>query len=36
LIIDEETLREGLAIIDRVIGELLVQKEAGMRGDTAA
>jgi diaminobutyrate-2-oxoglutarate transaminase len=36
LIIDEETLREGLAIIDRVIGEILLQKESVMRGDTAA
>jgi diaminobutyrate-2-oxoglutarate transaminase len=36
LIIDEEALREGLAIIDRVIGEILTQKESVMRGDTAA
>jgi diaminobutyrate-2-oxoglutarate transaminase len=36
LIIEEETLRKGMAIIDRVIGELLAQKGAAMRGDTAA
>jgi diaminobutyrate-2-oxoglutarate transaminase len=36
LVIDEETLRKGMAIIDQVIGELLEQKEAAMRGDTAA
>jgi diaminobutyrate-2-oxoglutarate transaminase len=36
LIIEEETLRKGMAIIDRVIGELLAQKEAAMKGDTAA
>ncbi len=36
LIIEEETLRQGMAIIDRVIGELLLQKRAAMSGDTAA
>jgi diaminobutyrate-2-oxoglutarate transaminase len=36
LIIEEETLRQGMAIIDRVIGELLSQKRAAMSGDTAA
>ncbi len=36
LIIDEDTLRQGIAIIDEVIGELLAQKEAAKRGDTAA
>jgi diaminobutyrate-2-oxoglutarate transaminase len=32
LIIEEETLREGLGIIDRVIGELLEQKQAMLKG----
>lgn len=36
LIIEEETLRKGMAIIDQVIGELLEQKQAAMKGDTAA
>jgi diaminobutyrate-2-oxoglutarate transaminase len=36
LIIEEETLRKGMAIIDKVIGELLAQKVAAMSGDTAA
>ncbi len=36
LIIEEETLRQGMAIIDRVIGELLVHKKAAKSGDTAA
>lgn len=36
LVIEEETLRKGMAIIDQVIGELLEQKGAAMRGDTAA
>jgi diaminobutyrate-2-oxoglutarate transaminase len=36
LVIEEETLRKGIAIIDEVIGELLDQKDAAMRGDTAA
>lgn len=36
LIIEEETLRQGMNIIDRVIGELLAQKEIALKGDTAA
>lgn len=36
LIIEEETLRQGMAIIDQVIGDLLKQKRAMMTGDTAA
>jgi diaminobutyrate-2-oxoglutarate transaminase len=36
LIIEEETLRKGMGIIDAVIGELLDRKEAAMKGDTAA
>lgn len=36
LIIEEDTLREGMQIIDRVIGELLAEKKALMAGDTAA
>ncbi len=36
LIIEEDTLRKGIAIIDSVIGSLLVQKEAAKRGDVAA
>ncbi len=36
LIIEEETLRQGIAIIDQVIGELLAHKEAAKSGDTAA
>jgi diaminobutyrate-2-oxoglutarate transaminase len=36
LIIEEETLRKGMAIIDQVIGDLLKQKRAMMTGDTAA
>lgn len=36
LIIEEETLRQGIAIIDEVIGELLAQKQIAMTGDTAA
>lgn len=36
LIIEEETLREGLALIDQVIGELISNKAAAMSGDTAA
>ena len=36
LIIEEQALREGIAIIDQAIGELLAQKESVMRGDTAA
>ena len=35
LVIEETTLREGIAIIDRVIGELLFQKENLKTGDTA-
>ncbi len=36
LIIEEDTLRKGMDIIDAVIGELLDHKEAAMKGDTAA
>jgi diaminobutyrate-2-oxoglutarate transaminase len=36
LIIEEETLRKGMGIIDDVIGELLKQKKIAMTGDTAA
>ncbi len=36
LVIEEDTLRKGMAIIDEIIGELLEQKEAAMKGDTAA
>ncbi len=36
LIIEEEALRKGMAIVDQVIGELLAQKEAARSGDTAA
>jgi diaminobutyrate-2-oxoglutarate transaminase len=36
LVIEEETLRQGLAIIDKVIGDLLAQKQAAKTGDTAA
>jgi diaminobutyrate-2-oxoglutarate transaminase len=36
LVIEEETLRQGLAIIDKVIGDLLAQKQAAKSGDTAA
>jgi diaminobutyrate-2-oxoglutarate transaminase len=36
LVIEEETLRKGMAIIDDVICELIEQKDAAMRGDTAA
>jgi len=36
LIIEEDILREGLCIIDNVIGELLEQKKAAISGDTAA
>lgn len=36
LIIEEKTLREGIAIIDKVINELLSQKESLKTGDTAA
>jgi diaminobutyrate-2-oxoglutarate transaminase len=36
LVIEEDTLRQGMAIIDKAIGELLVQKEAAKKGDTAA
>ncbi|MEJ2611758.1 MAG: diaminobutyrate--2-oxoglutarate transaminase [Candidatus Thiodiazotropha sp.] len=36
LIIEEETLRQGMTIIDKVIGELLAQKRAAKSGDTAA
>lgn len=36
LIIDEEILRKGMAIIDSVIGELLAQKALAKTGDTAA
>ena len=36
LIIEEETLRQGMTIIDKVIGELLAQKEIAKSGDTAA
>jgi diaminobutyrate-2-oxoglutarate transaminase len=36
LIIEEETLREGIAIIDKVIGELLDSRDAMKTGDTAA
>jgi len=36
LIIEEETLRQGMAIIDKAIGDLLQQKRAAMSGDTAA
>ncbi len=35
LTIDEETLREGLTIIDEVIGELLERKDANLRGSAA-
>lgn len=35
LIIDEETLREGIAIIDRVIGELLQRKEEMLKGNAS-
>ena len=36
LVIEEETLRKGIAIIDEVIGELIEQKDAAIKGDTAA
>ncbi len=36
MIIAEETLSKGMAIVDRVVGELLAQKEAARSGDTAA
>ncbi len=36
LIIEEDTLRQGMTIIERVIGELLAQKEVALKGDTAA
>lgn len=36
LVIEEETLREGLAIIDKAIGDLLERKEGSRSGDTAA
>ncbi|MCW8888098.1 MAG: diaminobutyrate--2-oxoglutarate transaminase [Gammaproteobacteria bacterium] len=36
LIIEEDTLRRGIAIIDKAIGDLLTQKRAAMSGDTAA
>lgn len=36
LIIEEDTLRAGMQIIDRVIGELLAEKKALKTGDTAA
>lgn len=36
LIINEETLRSGIAIIDHVIGELLARKEDAKKGDTAS
>lgn len=36
LVINEETLRKGMGIIDKVIGELLTQKEIAKTGDTAA
>jgi len=36
LVIEEETLRKGIGIIDDVIGELLKQKKIAMTGDTAA
>jgi diaminobutyrate-2-oxoglutarate transaminase len=36
LVIEEETLRNGIAIIDKAIGDLLSQKEAAKKGDTAA
>ena len=36
LVIEEETLRQGIAIIDQAIGDLLAQKEAAKKGDTAA
>jgi diaminobutyrate-2-oxoglutarate transaminase len=36
LVIEEETLRNGIAIIDKAIGGLLSQKEAAKKGDTAA
>jgi diaminobutyrate-2-oxoglutarate transaminase len=36
LVIEEETLRKGMGIIDEVIGELLEQKKIAMKGDTAA
>lgn len=36
LIIEEKTLREGIVIIDKVINELLSQKESLKTGDTAA
>jgi diaminobutyrate-2-oxoglutarate transaminase len=35
LIIEEDTLRQGIAIIDKAIGDLLAQKEAAKSGDTA-
>jgi diaminobutyrate-2-oxoglutarate transaminase len=36
LIIEEETLRQGMAIIDKAIGSLLEQKQNARKGDTAA
>jgi diaminobutyrate-2-oxoglutarate transaminase len=36
LVIEEDTLRKGMGIIDDVIGELLKQKKIAMTGDTAA
>ena len=36
LIIEEDTLRQGMAIIDKAIGDLLKQKKAAMSGDTAS
>jgi len=35
LIIDEETLREGIAIIDQVIGDLLHRRQQVLKGSTA-
>ncbi len=36
LIIEEETLRQGMSIIDQAIGDLLQHKKAAMSGDTAS
>jgi diaminobutyrate-2-oxoglutarate transaminase len=36
LVIEEETLRSGIAIIDKAIGDLLSQKAAARSGDTAS
>ena len=36
LVIEEDTLRKGIGIIDKAIGDLLAQKKVAMTGDTAA